>query len=195
MQDNAEIWKPIQNYEGLYEVSNLGRVKTLFRPTSAGTGKQFLPEKIMKLQNGPHGYPFVKLFKDKKPKMNRVHRLVAAAFIPNPESKPQVNHINCIKTDNRVENLEWNTPLENIHHAMANGRNGLPLGYKYKTKHTQPKRRIAVNQLSLTGEFIKRWDSMFEATEFLGAKCASPITRCCKGRQETSRGFRWELAS
>ena len=99
-----EIWKDIRGYEGLYRVSNLGRVISLERIDSRG---RIWPERLIYIGNDySKGYLVVKLCKDGKQKAYKVHRLVADAFIPNPENLPQVNHINEDKTDNRAENLE-----------------------------------------------------------------------------------------
>lgn len=112
---NDEIWKPIEGYEGLYEISNLGRVKSLGRTNRGGTK----PEKIMRQQKQWTGYLQLGLTGlDGKQRYKKVHRLVATAFIPNPENKPMVNHKNGIKDDNRVENLEWVTASENHLHAF-----------------------------------------------------------------------------
>ena len=102
-----EIWKPVRNYEGLYEVSNMGRVKSL---NYNRTGK----ERIMKGLDNGHGYLFVQLCKDGKAKNCRINRLVAMAFIPNPDNLPEVNHKDKIRTNNRVDNLEWCTTQYNI---------------------------------------------------------------------------------
>lgn len=110
-----EIWKDIEGYEGLYEISNLGRVKSL----SKMSGSCMRKEKILNSKNRltKDGYARVNLYKEGKGKDFRVCRLVATHFIDNPDNKPTVNHINGIKTDDCVENLEWATLNENMKHA------------------------------------------------------------------------------
>ena len=112
-----EIWKDIEGYEGKYQVSNLGRVRSLLNIRG---NKREIP-KILKGYLDRYGYLLVRLYKNSKPKPLLVHRLVAKDFIPNPKNKSQVNHINGIKTDNRVRNLEWDTAKENTRHAFDNG--------------------------------------------------------------------------
>lgn len=110
-----EVWKDIPHYEGLYQVSNIGRVKALPRVRENHThGRWIQPEQIMATRLNKDGYEFLCLTgRNGKRKAERVHRLVALAFIPNPDNKPEVNHINCVRDDNRVENLEWVTREEN----------------------------------------------------------------------------------
>lgn len=111
--EKIELWKDIPNYEGLYEVSDLGRVKSF--PKHTYNFFRILKPKHTK------GYLFLGLCKNKKVAAKRIHRLVAEAFIPNPENKPTVNHKKGIKTDNRVTEIEWNTILENNIHAYTSG--------------------------------------------------------------------------
>ena len=112
----TEIWKDIPNYEGLYQISNLQRVKSLKKIRPNIIGIRVFNEKIL-TQFKSKNYNRVVLHKYGKKEFLGVHRLIALAFIPNPENKPEVNHINGIRDDNRVENLEWVTRYENYIHA------------------------------------------------------------------------------
>ena len=120
-----EIFKDISGYEGLYIVSNLGRVVSLEKNNAY---KEYL--KSFELSKG---YPRLTLNKNGKGKHFFIHRLVAKAFIPNPENKPQINHINGIKTDYSIDNLEWCTPKENIEHSIRTGLAGTNSHRKHKT--------------------------------------------------------------
>ena len=113
MYEEKEIWKDIPHYEGRYLISNYGRVFSL------------LTNKILAMRQNDDGYMAISLNTDKqKRKTERIHRLVALAFIDNPEGKTEVNHINCIRNDNRVENLEWATREENNAYASQQGNKG-----------------------------------------------------------------------
>lgn len=113
-----ELWKDIKGYEGLYQISSLGRVKSLSRITKDG---KHIKEKIRKIAfHSATGYKFIGLYKYKT-ENKLIHRLVAEAFIPNPLKLSDVNHLNGVKTDNRVENLEWVSRSRNLKHAIEIG--------------------------------------------------------------------------
>lgn len=168
-----EIWKDIPGYEGLYQVSNLGNVKSFF------TGKL--------LKKLPHstGYLAVVLYKDRTSKRRTVHRLVAMAFLPNPESKLTVNHKNGNKHDNSVDNLEWATHKENQRHAV---KTGLKVGINYKNNRLS----IPVAQYDLDMNLIKVYPSLNEAGR--SGFRTEEICKCCKGKNKTSGGYIWKYA-
>ena len=112
-----EIWKPVVNYEDSYEVSSLGRVRSVDRHVPTFNGRRFSKGKMKDFKHDKDGYCVVHLYRNQKCDSSYVHRVVAKSFIPNPENKPQVNHIDGIKTNNTIENLEWCTGLENCHHS------------------------------------------------------------------------------
>ena len=160
-----EIWRNIKDYPD-YQVSNMGRVKSL---NYNRTGE----EKIMKISKNNWGYLLVNLHKEGKQKHYYIHRLVATAFIPNPDNLSQVNHINEDKTDNRVDNLEWCTQQYNTN-------------YGTRTEKTQK----PVLQFTLDGEFIKQWDSARAVERELGFN-NSDLSKCCKGKKKSVGGFKW----
>ena len=116
-----ELWEDVVGWEGLYEVSNLGRVKSLSRVVKRGEGELRVKEKIRVLVPNTKGYLQVKLCNQKIKKYKIVHRLVGECFVENPSEKPCINHKNGIKTDNRAVNLEWCTYRENNLHAIKSG--------------------------------------------------------------------------
>jgi hypothetical protein len=143
----VEQWKPIAGYEGLYEVSDLGRIKGLEKKAWNGNSFIKIRERILKVFVNKSGYIHVSIYKDKKQKSFYVHRLVAESFVDNPENKPTVNHKNGIKQDNRCFNLEWSTYSENNQHSYDFGLKKRPKGeLSVKTKFTNEK-VLAVRRL------------------------------------------------
>ena len=174
-----EIWKPVAGYEGRYEVSNFGRVKSL---NYMRTGK----EKILRLQNGAHNYQIVCLTKDGKERMHYIHRLVAEAFIPNPENLPQINHIDENRFNNCVENLEWCTVKYNINYGERTE--------KVVKKTTNGKKAKIVRQFSLEGDFVQDWPSLAELERQTGFHRGN-VGKCCQCKYKSAYGFKWEYVT
>lgn len=179
-----EIWKPIKDYEDLYEISNYGKIRSKDRIVYQKNRWnndiiQFTYKgKMLNTKINKNEYVQVHLTKNKKQKRYLVHRLVAEAFIPNPRNKPQVNHINCIKSDNRVDNLEWNTPQENTRHAIKNNRRKLAT--------------IKINQYDIQGNFIRQWNSMMEAAKQYNTTKQNIWLCCNKNNRKIAVGYKWE---
>ena len=143
-----EIWKDIKGYEGLYQISNIGRVKSLDRIVkSRYDSTSLFKERLLTPQRDTRGYKHVSLRKEGKSKHKRVHRLIALAFIPNPENKPEVNHIDGNKMNNGIDNLEWSTHSENIQHAYQTGLNKGPQGAKNSHAKLTEKQVYAIRDL------------------------------------------------
>ncbi len=167
-----EIWKDILGYEGLYQVSNLGRVKLLPRKVNAKSNScRMLYEKIFAIVLAPNGYCRVGLRLNKNRRHFSVHRLVAEAFIPNDKNKPQVNHINGIKTDNRVENLEWCTERENsVHFCLSLNKSSKYTGVSWNKSARKWQSSISVNN---TSTYIGKFGTEYDAHLAYQAKLAS----------------------
>ena len=150
-----EEWKPIIDYENLYMISNLGRVKKLENQVTQKDLKgniytRTFPEKILKERNNKTDYITVGLNTNNTSKTFRIHRLVAIHFIPNPENKPEVNHINGIKSDNRLENLEWCTSAENSKHALETELTKIQYGSETTNSKLTEKEVLEIRKLKET---------------------------------------------
>ena len=186
--ENIEIWKDIENYEGFYQVSNLGRVRSLERDIYSLNGKlaYHTKEKILVPVFNNRGYACVHLCKNGKMKNMLVHRLVALAFIPNPENKSQINHKNEVKTDNFVENLEW---CDNKYNALYGTRIQRCVQNRRSFKFGDNPQAKAV----FCEELNKTFDCASRAEEELGI-WGSCIRSACKGKLKTAGGFHWKYA-
>lgn len=187
----AEIWKDVVGYEGRYLVSNIGNIKSVER--GRDSNKNYLiKEKIRKRQiDKSNGYLSVMLFKDGKGKRLSVHRLVATAFIPNPENLPEVNHLDYNKLNPHVSNLEWCTASENKKHMAK--RDGYKNSMQGMLGGLNPNAKKVI-QKDVTGNVIKIWASMADAARSLKVGVAS-ISNCANNSLKTCRGFKWEKAS
>ena len=182
-----EEWKDIEGYEGMYQVSNLGNVKSLERKVWNGRGcYKTVSEKILKAGNNSDGYLQVILCKDGKDKSYRVHRLVAEAFLENPNNLPEVNHISEDKTDNRVSNLEWVTSKYNVNYGTRNKRAA-------EANTNNPKLSKPVICIDKVSGLIVEFSSISEATRQTGTNQGN-IAKCCKGKLKSAGGFYWMYA-
>lgn len=127
-----EIWKKVKGYEGLYEISNKGRIRSCDHYVLFGKNRRISKGKILVQNTAGSNYNHIKLSKNNIVKRKYIHRLVAEAFIPNPENKLEINHINENTRDNRVDNLEWATRQENINHSNIGIKNR---NYKQKSHY------------------------------------------------------------
>lgn len=179
-----EIWKDIKGYEGLYQISNLGNLKSIKKGNN----------KLIKLQNNQRYYRN-NLWKNCKYKTFSIHRLVAEAFIPNPNNFNIINHKDGNKLNNCVDNLEWCTQSHNVKESH---RLGLQIqgvnGYKFP-KGNIPWNIKRINQYDLNGNFIKTWDTIKSANVSLNnGKYTCNISLCLKGKTKTAYGYIWRYA-
>ena len=164
-----EIWCPIKGYEGQYEVSDQGRVKSL----------KFGKERILKPVRTPKGYLTVELYKNEEQKRCKVHRLVAQTFIPNPDNLSEVNHKDENKENNSVQNLEWCDRKYNYNYGTRIQR--------ISEKNSKP-----ILQYTKSGEFVAEWKSATDVQRTLGY-FQNNISYCCNGKLKSAYNFIWKF--
>ena len=182
-----EEFKDIKGYEGLYQVSSLGRVKSL------GNNKT-KKEKILKLIEHSQGYLIVNLYKEGKRKTIKIHRLVAEAFIDNPNNYPIINHKDENPSNNNVENLEWCNHKYNVNYGTCQHRRVANTDYKKKVENTDykevgRKQSKTVLQFTKDGEFIMEWLSTMECAR--NGFSHGAVAACCRGERKTHKGYIW----
>ena len=187
---NKEIWKNIEEYENYYQVSNYGKVKSLKRIIIRSDNKPYLQkEQLLKPGKTKKGYLQVVLTKEFKTKPCRVHRLVAQAFIPNPNNLPQVNHIDGNKENNNVSNLEWVSNYDNMQHSIKTGLRDI----KKITNILYESNRRPIIQYDINGNFIKKWNSIKDVEVQLNIPNQN-IIKVCQNKRHTAGGYKWEYA-
>lgn len=171
-----EQWKEVKGTDGRILVSNYGRIKSLLRDG-----------RILKATPDRKGYLRIRLTLDRQKRIYKVHRLVADAFVDNPEYKPQVNHINGNKTDNRASNLEWVTNKENAHHAIAAGLWESVMAGSRKENESRKKRIVGVSQDGVERMF----QSISDAERYLDSRHISDVL---KGKRQHVKGWSFRYA-
>ena len=172
-----ENWQPVKGYDGIYEVSDKGRVRSL----------KFCKERILKPIKDPGGYLRVNLCKEGKVKLTLVHRIVAEAFIQNPNNLETVNHKDEVKTNNVVSNLEWMSKRDNNNYGTHNKRVS-------ETQINDPNKSKEVQMFDKkTGELLETFPSINEAARVTGIKRAS-ISHCCTGISKSAGGYIWRYS-
>ena len=200
----GEIWKDIEGYEGKYQVSNYGRVKSLERTVRCDRGYRIIPERIRKARKNNYGYLQLNLYKDGKIKSYKIHRLVAQAFLENSDNLPEVNHIDENKQNNYVENLEWCSKSYNMTYNGRAKKVGKKLrGRKQSEEHIKkvaekmtnnPKLSKPVIGINKISGLIVGFPSTHEAERQTGIYHGNFIA-CLKGKYKSAGGYVWFYAN
>lgn len=174
----SEIWKDVPNYQGLYQVSNYGNVRSLDHYSN----NHFYKGRVLKPSADRDGYLHVRLCKNGHVKVFRVHRIVANVFLPNHDKKLQVNHLNENKKDDEVTNLEWCTAKQNSNYGTRNKRISIA--------NRNGKLSKKIKQLGKAGNLIKIWPSLSEAERHGFGR--GHLSDCALGKRKSAYGYKWE---
>ena len=195
MEEEKEEWRDIVGFEGFYKISNLGRVKSMSRTIYTGRNLSTVRtqnETILAGGKYRGGYFHVGLYLNGSQFIRKVHRLVCSAFIDNIYDKPQVDHIDGDKTNNKVSNLRWVTGAENIQNPITMKimkNNGSYLRGRFGKDSPFSK---SIVQKNFLGDTVRVWDSMSEIKSELGYSMAS-ISMCCNSKRNSAYGFAWSF--
>lgn len=183
-----EVWKEVPGYEGYYEISSFGRVRSADRNVIYRDGQvHFIKGRSRRPNINNRGYYYLPLNKDGKHWYAKVHRLVAMAFLPNPLNLPEVNHKDGNKLNNHADNLEWCTHSENHKHLYKMGNSNID--------YERERRKRKILQLDMkTGEVVGSWNSIIEAERHYNKTNPKPtnIWSCLKGHSCSAYGFKWK---
>lgn len=194
-----EIWKDIPGYEGIYQVSNFGRVKSVERYSNDNKRKRLLKEKILKQGNHKLGYKNIHLVKDGVEKILSIHRLVALAFIPNPDNLPFINHKDENRSNNYLDNLEWCTQKYNVNYGNCINKrketwkknDSFLKANETKKKNNSRGHEIEIYSISKLNNEITYYKSICEASRITGI-LKSHIGECCRGIRKSACGYYWK---
>ena len=180
----VEIWKDIKGYEGLYQVSNWGNVRSLDRyKKTKNNSFSFIHGQLLKQYVTNRGYLNVYLYSNGKNKFFSIHRLVATHFLKNKENKPQVDHIDYNKFNNHVDNLRWCSASENMRNEITYTKN--------IKEHKKAKKQV--NCYSLDGKFLKKFESITSVKK--EGHSAGIVSMCCRGLKNKHHNMLWKYAS
>lgn len=189
-----EEFRNIDGYEGLYQISNYGRIKSGLRYVKLGNNNKKIPEKILKMSFNVYGYCHTTISNKNKRKLVYSHIEVGKKFLPNVDNKPTINHKDGNKKNNCVDNLEWATYSEQLYHAYNNNLRIKPFGEintmygKSGKKHHRSK---PILQYDLHGNFIKEWENAYEIKRQLGIAQGN-INQCCLGKRKKAHNYIWK---
>ena len=186
----TEEWKDVKGYEGFYQVSNLGNVRSITRVIKREGSDYTIKGRVLRLHLDKHGYYNANLTKDKVHRTVKVHRLVANAFIENPSNKPEVNHKDCNPKNNSVDNLEWCTHYENMEWMHRQGRAKRTDEWLEHLHESQRKTYKSVVARHIETGVVLRFDKLNEVRK-LGFQ-PSCVCQCCQGKRKQHKGWEFE---